>query len=867
MSVRSQKLLDDLSSDYPEGWCSECLHISNDCDCVYDIQSGKTDDNMTMKVVANETHQNVGFTDNDNPYLYSVKGSYDPTRQLQDTSGDDLSSFFSRPIKIADQQWDTNTALNVVIDPWSAYINNPRVSNRLTNYNLLRARLRLKIMINGNSFHYGRAMALYHPAHTRDEFTTLGTKTSLVQGSQMPHVFLDPTTSTGGELCLPFFWWKNNVNMPQVAYTELGRLHIISLNDLQHANGATDKATVSIFAWMEDIELNMLTSLDMPLTPQSGKEVDEANTKGMISGPATAIAKVAANLVETPVIGPFAMATAQAAGLTASMAKLMGYSRPPVTKNPEPYKPMPVSQLATTTTPDGPAKLTVDDKQELSIDPTLSGIGPGDPMNICQIAKRESFLTTFAWNVGQSPESLLWNSRVQPTLWAQDGSAIYLPACAMAAIPFKYWTGTMKFRFQVVASAFHKGRLKVVYDPNFMSTNEYNTNYMEIIDIAEKQDFTIEVGNGQDTSLLTSSLPNGSPILQYSSIPLGLSNIGNGVLSLYVVNELTTPDTTVPHDIEVNVFVSMGDDFEVFVPDNRFQSYEFKPQSGLEPQSGSEQEVNDSLVAHEPSPPQSETSEILGVGATNHDYLNKVFIGETIKSFRPLLKRYTLHSNLNATFNSDRRVLYGRRAAFPFLRGNVTGAVHTTSSATPYNYCNTLLMHWVTLAFQGYRGSVRWKITPQCFLANDSLPIVHVERDTSSSHYNNGRNAVFTPSTESQMAFQASLDPSLTLPSVTAPLGGARGMTLATGDVNPNVEFEVPFYSEDRFVPGKVQNYTASFGSQILNVFDYRIFVRGNNETYFNAFCATGEDFQVYFWTGLPPLYYNPSPPSPNPTP
>lgn len=825
-------------------------------------QSGRTDDSTIMKIISNETHQNITFSDNDDPYLYSVKGRMDTTRSLQDTSSDSLDAFFARPIKISETEWVTNGALNVTIDPWTLFLGNPRVSNRMTNYNLLRARLRVKVVINGNSFHYGRAMAVYHPQHSRDNFTDLGTTVSLVQGSQMPHVFLDPTTSTGGELCLPFFCEKNNVSLPAVEFTKLGRIHIISLNNLRHANGAADKATVTVFAWMEDVELNMLTSLDMPLVPQSGREVDVANELGIVSGPATAIAKTTANLAEAPVIGPYAMATSRVAGMTATLARLFGYSRPPVTKDPEPYKPVAVSQMATTTVPDCVAKLTVDDKQELTIDPTISGIGPGDPMNIKQIAKRESYLTTFDWNIGEAPEQLLWNSYVAPTLWARDGSAYYFPACAMAALPFKYWTGTMRFRFQVVASAFHKGRLKVVYDPNFVSSNEYNTNYVQIIDIAQKQDFTIEIGNGQHQSLLTSPTPNTSEFQVYRTTPLGPSPTGNGVIALYVVNELTTPDTTAPRDISVNVFVSMGDDFEVFVPDNRFQSYTFKPQSGFLPQSGSEQAVNDALVAHEPSPPQQLATDTLGVGTTNHDDLNKVFVGESVKSFRPLMKRYTLHSNLNATFNSDRRVLYGRRTAFPFLRGNVVGAVHTTSSDSKYNYCNTLLLHWVTLAFSGYRGSVRWKIVPQSFLQQDSLPIIHVERDTSNRHYQNGRNAVFTPTNESQMAFQAALNPSLTLPSITAPAGGVRGMALANGYVNPNMEFEVPFYSDDRFVPGKRENYTASFGDIDLNVFDYRIFVRGNNETYFNAYCAAGEDFQTYFWTGLPKMYFEPAPPS-----
>lgn len=852
--------VDSIANDLPAGWCEDCMKTSNLCPCLFTPHSGTTDDNMIMKVTSNSSQQNVDFTDNDDPYMYSVKGSMDPTRSLQDTTSDGLGDFFGRPIKIYTKEWLTATELDETLDPWSLFLQNPRVSNRMTNYNLMRAKMHVKIMINGNSFHYGRAMALYHPQHTRDDFTNLSLRPSLVQGSQMPHVFIDPTTSTGGELCLPFFCETNNIHLPSGDWGDLGRVHIISLNQLRHAGGASDKATITVFAWLEEVQLNMLTSVDMPLQPQSGSEIDEANAKGIVSGPATTVAKFAATMAEVPVIGPFAMATSQAATMTAGVAKLMGYSRPSVTKDPEPFKPAAISSLATTTTPDGVQKLTIDDKQELSIDPAIAGIGSGDPLNIHQIAKRESYLTTFPWDMGKPPETMLWNSLVNPTNWAVDGSAIYLPALAMAAMPFKYWTGSLKFRFQIVCSAFHKGRIKVVYDPNYIDTNEYNVNYIEIIDIAEKQDFTIEIGNGQNRSLLTSLLPGGDSLTEaYSATsPLGaLQKQGNGVLSMYIVNELTTPDSSADHDIAVNVYVSAGDDFEVFVPDDRFQAYSFKPQSGFEPQSGSE-DVNDALVAHDPSPPQQETSEVLGVGATNHVDLNKVYIGETIKSFRPLLKRYNLHTILNATLSTDRRVLYGRRTAFPFLKGRVGGAVHQDENGVAFNYCNTILLHWVTLAFQGYRGSMRWKITPQCFLQHSNLPIMQVQRDISSRHYYNGRSGMPSPQNESEMASLGCNNLGL-LPDSIRPFGGVKGMALAVGNVNPNLEFEVPFYSVDRFVPGKRENYTTTFGLEDdLNVFDYRIFTQGVNETLFDAYCATGEDFQVYFWTGLPKVYYTP---------
>jgi len=376
----------------------------------------------------------------------------------------------------------------------------------------------VEVVINGNGFQYGRMLVSYLPFSALDYLSTMAAliRSDLVQASQMPHIFLDPTTSTGGEMKLPFFNYTNYCEIPTSEWSELGRLYFRTLNSLKHANGATDVVTISVFAWAENVSMSVLTSVDQDtLTPQSG-EVEEANNKGMISGPATSVAKFAAYLSGVPYIGPFATATEIGAGAVAAMAKIFGYCRPNITKAPEPFRPTPFSSLAVTNVPDNAQKLTVDDKQELTIDPRISGLGGVDPLNIREIAKRESYLTTFTWPIGAAPDTMLWNARIDPVTWAEDTGppvSYHFPACAFAALPFQYWKGSMKFRFQIVASSFHKGRLKIVYDPNYIANNtyltysEYNTNYLKIVDIAEEQDFTVEVGMGQNTSFLSHHNP------------------------------------------------------------------------------------------------------------------------------------------------------------------------------------------------------------------------------------------------------------------------------------------------------------------------------------------------------------------------
>lgn len=851
--------------------------------CVLEVQSGEdatTSDNSIFKAGTKSEYENVQFSDQHDPYEYDVESALDPTRKLQDTSDTSLADFFSRPIKIAEEEWITGASLDFDFNPWALYFNNPRVTNRITNYNLLRANLRVKVLINGNGFQYGRMMMSYLPLAFYDSLSTMSSlvREDLVQGSQMPHIFIDPTTSTGGEMKLPFFWHKNYLDIPNADWDFMGRLFFRTLNPLAHANGATDKATVTVFVWAEDVETSVLTSVDTTtLTPQSG-EIEEANKTGMVSGPATTVAKYAAYMSGVPYIGPFATATEIGAGAVASMAKIFGYCRPTITKTQDEIRPNFVSSLALTNVPDHSQKLTIDDKQELTIDPRIAGIGPADPLNVREIAKRESYLTTFAWNIGTAPDTLLWNSRIDPVTWAENttGTTSYhFPACAFAAMPFDYWKGSMKFRFQIVCSAFHKGRLKIVYDPNwidsstYLTFSEYNTNYLKVVDISEEQDFTIEVGMGQEYSFLPHARPGVDPVTNvYSTTRYAVGGKGNGVIGVLVVNELTTPNSTVSNDIQVNVFVSMGDDFEVAVPSSDIANFVLTPQMGtiLEPQSGI---VPESMDTDEPNAPQHSQTTIVGLPPVDDSNLNKVFFGESVVSLRPLLKRFALWNRIPKT-GTAARIVSARFPMFPYFRGNVTGAVDGTLAATSYNYCNTLLLHWVRSAYQGWRGTIRYKLVPTGygFSENDYVSVQRAPLVAGDPSYAfNVTNYPVYTSTSSARADVVQQYEALTvsLPKYSTPLPGSLGMAIANMNVNSCLEFELPYYSVNRFTPGKTVYLT---GPQTFEApWDFRsTYTFSNGQTdlmNIDMYTAGGEDLQFYFFTGLPRMYYESTIPVP----
>lgn len=828
-----------------------------EAETTFETQSGVEGVNMVRNNNITST-ATIDFHDQVNSKSYVMDASMDPTRGLVDTPGSDLSSFFSRPLLIRQDEWGTGTTYYQEFDPWSRFIENERNMNRLNNYMLLRAKLHVKFIINGNGFQYGRCIASYLPYANLD---TLSVNSALVpqdivQASQQPHVFLNPTTSSGGDMIIPFFSHTSNVNIVDGDYKDLGRIVIRSINPLKHANGGTDVVTISTFAWLEDVQLGGLTGINAgALFPQSGKETetDEANVKGMISGPATALQEAAMALSSIPTIAPYALATSKAAGMVGAAAKALGYCAPIQTKSADPYRFLPSSSMATVTTPSSHAKLSVDDKQELSIDPRIAGLGSDDPLHIATIARRESYLTTFNWEIGQSPKTFLWVSRVTPGMWASVAgppTSYHLTSLCVASLPFDYWRGTIRFRFQVVASTFHKGRLRIIYDPKFVSSDEYNLNYSRIVDIAEENDFTIEVGMTQETDFLETYAPGRDPTSNvYRTTPYSGSGKGNGDIGVLIMNELTSPNSTVNNDVQINVFVSAGDDFEVAVPtDEKYGPLVFKPQSGTEI-------VPEALGGSEADDAYQDKSFDLGNGVESNNHLNKVYFGEKITSMRTLLKRNELHRTVNADINlTQTQQAVNIFPAYPYLRGKVAGAVDTATGGVAYNFCNTLLFHIIQNCFSGWRGSLRWRA--QLLYSRDTDVVsMYMQRFKSNGFYRAAANVLpITSAAASRSNMRTPISPLNPETTVLSMYGAAYN----NSKQNPVIEVEVPYYSVYRFSPGKVQDVTTlNLWSESVRF--HRTYYTPLKYTPANLLFSVGEDYQPYFWTGLPRVYYESS--------
>lgn len=832
--------------------------ISSDEETVFEQHSGVEGVDVDCTEITSK-YQTMRFADEHCEGHFNMDVSFDETRKIRDMPDVSLNDFASRPVLIHSQRWNyADEFESGEIDPWSAVMLNKRVANRLTNYNLFRAKLRIKIVLTGNPFLYGRAIAFYYPFLRGNEGLIDPTRRVITrtQQSQLPHIYLDPSSSEAGEMTLPFFFFQDYVSLPDGEINRLGRLHINSITPLRHVNEAPGSfCELQVFAWFEDVQVAAPTQRDLPfLTAQSGEEVDEANSKGVISGPATAIARAAQILSGVSSIAPYAMATEKVANTTAAVAKHFGFSAPPVTKAVEPMRPSAFAQLANTTVPATLNKLALDDKQELSIDPRIAGLGSDDPLNIHNIASREAYVCSIAWTSDQPRGDNLFSALVTPTLYNRSipTGEIALTPVGMATLPFKYWTGSLRFRVMICSSSLHKGRMLIQHDPRDAASVplegvEYNTTYSKVVDISKQRDFTIEIGNTQETTYLETLYPERRARTEFwrsDGIIVPNHRLQNGTLNFYVLNPLTAPGDAV-QQVHILIFVSAGRDFEVAVPNpHRLNDYD---RVVYEPQSGSEEASKPAFefIANEDMAPQMYEIDEFSSKIQNLKNINKVYFGETVTSFRTIIKRFTKveQGQLAASPPADHKIT---RGLYPLTKGNYATAPNTSEIGN-YAYANMTVINWLMMSFAGVRGGMRWKVLFEPFQGESNGFVAYATNDVEDegNYYRN-------VSTEIPLARYDENGVDMFSTGITARMRNlSSGGVLVHSQVNPVLEFEVPFYSNRRFwsTGTTIEELGAidtgwEAGCEMLTA----------PNLLYKTWCAAAEDFQLFFWTGLPNL-------------
>lgn len=757
-----------------------------------------------------------------------------------------LDQFASRPVKLYEIIWTLSVPhFDAIIDPWAILLNDALLRRRIEGYRLFRADLALRIVINGNPFMYGGAFFSYFPRMTKNHFGRPSSRAGKAcEASMLPYQFISPTTSGAYEMRIPFISPNNWIDLLSFNKNDMGRLLMRTINPLLHANATSGSAQITIFGWFENVQISVPTARDYGVYDlQAGELYPE---QGIVSRPASAIADAAGVMARIPIIRPYALATQMAASALAGVAKLFGFSRPSIMENITRVKGVSLGQLAVADQSETVQKLTLDSRAELSIDSRIVGFESSrDEMAIESIVTKEAYANTIAWSSADTDGTLLNTIVVNPMYYVVDSytntqadNLVNLPIATVAS-NFRYWRGGIKYRFQIIASAMHRGRLKVTYEPYFISSDPaFNQDYVKVVDISDCREFDFTVNWHNSRGWLKTGVedllnpPSAIMLQDYtgSALPPFLAN---GTLRVSIVNALTSPNPLVVNNVYVNVYISAMPDFEVADPDDfAMRRFTYTSQSGELPT----EDTKISMGAVTPSIPNSDPSYF-------------VYFGDKVSSIRSLMKRYCYHSIFGAANGSP---FWWREFNFPYYPGKTNTAGngyyrHNEPTLTgPYtiNYCANTPINWFTPCFLAWRGSLRSK-----FVYPGNAMVALKRGCHSTGIIAPGTFTTFSGGVDSDNAFYF-----LKLFS-----SALSGMAAVDTSLDGALEIEFPFHSHHRFSHGRSNQYTYSLTEQPPNVlFHQGVVIPKDSSNKFGIlrFVAIGDDFSLSMFIGQPLLHY-----------
>jgi hypothetical protein len=751
----------------------------------------------------------------------------------------DLDRFFARPITIYDGTWAAGTQQDVNLEAWLLWSMNQAVRAKISNYAYFKGNLHCKVSLTGTPFHYGLVQVSYQPYalmnSTLVAYDDMLTGTVPVPAVVRPayHSYLSQSLgceyinlseNEPVELTIPFMAPKgafrlfNNIATVITATTELadfyaaGEVRLSTINAPAVANedyAATVSVNVSV--WMTEVELSGITSTNVDIVAESklirseGKKKkqtksfqtnkksgwkekvessinyatgprDEYADPGPVEQVASAVSKIGNALADVPVIGSFAKATGWAAGQASKLAGLFGWSKPIILDTPIFAKNQPYTNGAVCSGHDTAQKLSLDPKQETSIDASFCTGTTEDELTIMSIASKESYLTTTTWaNTQVALTDYLFECAVTPMLYnsfVDGGFDVFQPtAMSFATTPFRFWRGSITFRIEVVCSKFHRGKLAIMFEPNVAQwalirsnstvLNEQNTVILDIQE-AQEMEFTVDWCNSR--SWLRAEIKDAAAERYWSTddtIPVYQTPQNSmGMFSIQCLNELVQPTdlSTVPINIYVRCDdLNVAEIHKASLPTQR------------------EYVITESNVLAQHI---SETS-------ADMENLHLAYFGEKILSFRQILKRVQpLHYIVGNYAGGAAKVAH---SLFLPIHPSVEpkyGKVAAGNTYTPYPN----MYNYLRYAFLGLRGSVRYHVRYTGTIAGaleagleDYPTVLRVA------------NATFTA------APVASSTAMTTEPGVILTLSDLDGAVHFHQSTNGGIEFEVPYYSENLF--------------------------------------------------------------------
>ncbi|APG76707.1 hypothetical protein 2 [Beihai picorna-like virus 58] len=453
----------------------------------------------------------------------------------------------------------------------------------------MRCTLKLKVVVNATPFQYGMAWFVYKPlagVSTIDQadlkFSSEGNDFSggnmgdgsvyerFIQWSTRQKIEVYPQTNQGGEMtinfCYPGNWFEYsestfNSLMPNQTYW--GKIDVCSLSALRSAAAdASTDCSIAMYAWCEDIELSGPSNFILQSGPVSGamfKVSDAMETVG------SAISYVR----------PYTSVVSGIAKVAGTVAQLFGHTPDYMTGKVTAGLIQSNPHLATCDEGLSTSHLQLSTRNSIPMDPTDTGFPMIDELDIKYVLSKPVFVTYSDWKSTQTPDDTqpLMVLNVSPEIYARSHrlgassgsmgySSVSQSLSSYVANMHEYWRGEITYHFRILCSQYHRGRIKITFDPEGKSTAE-GYQITKVMDLNESSECTLTVPWLAPTYWLKCGHIAYDPSVNKSCVsstmntllggsspwgPAGLANFNNdtmlGRITVQVLNPLRSPDAS-----------------------------------------------------------------------------------------------------------------------------------------------------------------------------------------------------------------------------------------------------------------------------------------------------------------------------------
>jgi len=415
----------------------------------------------------------------------------------------------------------------------------------------------------------------------------------------------------------------------------------------------------------------------------------------------------------------------------------LGLSAPVANSNPQRMLLDPFASPATVDTTKTPLKTAYTFKHHLEI--SQLGIDKNDEMDIPYFCYKPTYLNQFQWNTTQDAGTLLYSYKIEPNcILASVVNNYTLTAptrLRYMANCFRYWRGTIRFTFHVIANKFHSGRLRFVLSLGGQVGSDriselYPYAFNQIVDLRDATSYVVDCPFFASTPYRLVPQQWVSSSGSYENPATGTQNLLDAVpyLQIFVENELRAPTTTTT-SIQIVALQSGTKDLEFSTPNS---TTSFPIVDYVAPSTDT---VDSALKAKQkPKKEALEATPVLSKASAEHiaksvgdvirpnlqgdmikpipmvpgfiakqvssDSPHRVTTGERISTIRQLIKRYQLLGSGELNFtednnNSQTEVIY----PFAFKK------------PTNQNLISSEMLDYFRHPFVFFRGSIRYLFT------------------------------------------------------------------------------------------------------------------------------------------------------------